>query len=390
MPQDPASGAARSLKTICEMLAGAGFQVRALATTATERGAKAKPLDYLQSIGVSPTIRRPTRAGPYRPELLFTDLGVDYRLLDVANQSFVSWEKLYGRNFDLLFDEELRDFQPDVVFTFGGSAGDVRRRHRARNSGAKVVFGLRNMSYLAPGSFEHVDAILTPSQYVSDRYRSVLGVESTPIATAIEVEDVVADERQAIFVTIVNPSLEKGAMFTARLLEEISVRRPEIAFLVIEARGTAGLLARAGLAGGFDLRRHENILVSEAVPKPKDIYAGTRVLLVPSLWEEPGARVIAEALVNGIPALVSDRGGQAEMLQGGGFVLHIAADITPESRVPPPPAAVQEWMELILRLADDDEFYEQACARAREAAKRYDRAALTCRYVEFFENALRS
>jgi len=39
MPQDPASGAARSMRTICEMLAGSGWTVRVLATTATERAA---------------------------------------------------------------------------------------------------------------------------------------------------------------------------------------------------------------------------------------------------------------------------------------------------------------------------------------------------------------
>jgi len=103
-------------------------------------------------------------------------------------------------------------------------------------------------------------------------------------------DDVLAAERQPILVTMINPSPEKGLMVFARIAEEVSRRRPNVALLVIESRGNAGRLAGVALAGGFDFRRHQNILVSSAVPLPKDIYAGTRVLLVPSVWEEPAGR----------------------------------------------------------------------------------------------------
>lgn len=44
MPQDPASGAARTAQTACEMAAAAGWEVRAIGTTATERGMSAEAL----------------------------------------------------------------------------------------------------------------------------------------------------------------------------------------------------------------------------------------------------------------------------------------------------------------------------------------------------------
>ncbi|MEO7653426.1 MAG: hypothetical protein ABIZ80_23450 [Bryobacteraceae bacterium] len=42
-------------------------------------------------------------------------------------------------------------------------------------------------------------------------------------------------------------------------------------------------------------------MIAGAVPKPRDIFQNARILLVPSVWEEPSVRVAAEALVNGIP-----------------------------------------------------------------------------------------
>jgi glycosyltransferase involved in cell wall biosynthesis len=384
LPQDPASGAARSLNTICHMLAEAGFAVRALATTASELETKQKAEEYLHSLGLTVST---SRASGARPELVFVERGVSYRLLDTGHQAYLAWPKLYNRQFDGMFDQELRQFQPDILFTFGGSPGDEARRRKARRQGVKVVFGLRNEGYLMPGGIEETDAILSASHYLSERYRQVAGIESTPLPLPIDREEVVAEEHQPIFVTMINPSPAKGLMLFARIAEQLIRRSPDIALLVIESRGSGGMLAGAALAGGFDLRQYENVMVSTAVPQPKDIYAGTRVLVAPSVAAESAGRVAAEALMNGIPPIVSDRGGLAEVANGGGFVLPIPAEITPQRLEPVSAESVEAWVELILRL-EDDAFYAEASQRAREAGKIYHRENLLPRYKEFFERVL--
>jgi glycosyltransferase involved in cell wall biosynthesis len=384
-PQDPSSGAARSTVTIGEMLAQSGFSVEVLATTATERPVRTAVVSLLEEQGVHP---ESTHVKGSRPELRYRHRGVDYRLLDTTPLGAFAWQERHGRRFGELFDEELVRFDPDLLFTYGGEAGDVRRRRRARQRGVKVVFSLRNLAYLQPGAFEHVDAILSNSEFTARRYREVLGVESTPLPLPLDMDDVRAPERQAVFVTFINPSREKGVMFFARLAEEIGVRRPDAAVLVVESRGTGGMTVQAGLAGGFELRRHENLMVAEPAAKPREIYAVTRVLLAPSLWEEPAGRVVAEALVNGIPAIVSDRGGLAEVARGGAFVLPIPADITPETARPPDAPAVEPWFELIGRLLDDEAFYQESSRRAHEAGRIYERSALAQRYAAFFEHIL--
>ncbi len=383
MPQDPASGAARTAQTALEMAAEAGFEVRALGTTATERGTRADPVAYLESIGLS------VEASSKSPrELRFTQRGIPYTLLDTARFAVTRWETTHGRHFDRLFDYELETFVPDILFTYGGLTGDRRRHRRARRQHCRIAFCVFNMAYMTPGFFDEIDAVLTPSEFLAERYRKEIGMESTPLPTPLDLEDVVAPERDPIFVTMVNPSIEKGLFFFARLAEELGRRQPKIAVLAIESRGTAGMVQEAGQIGGFDLRRHESIMIGGSVPKPRDIFENTRVLLAPSIWEEPSGRVVAEALVNGVPPVVSDRGGLAESCNGAGFVLPLPPGLTVKTRVPVGPEAVEPWIDLIVKLAFDEPFYQEAVSRTREAARMYYPENLAPRYVDFFSQVL--
>jgi hypothetical protein len=122
LPLDSDSGAALSLTTICEMAASAGCRVRALATTATELAHKLDAVEYLTAQGLR--VNRSRQAGD-RPELTFESRGISYRLLDTATARVLAWQKLYNRQFDLMFDHELQRFEPDIIITFGGNPEDV-------------------------------------------------------------------------------------------------------------------------------------------------------------------------------------------------------------------------------------------------------------------------
>jgi glycosyltransferase involved in cell wall biosynthesis len=376
---------------MCEMLAAAGAEVRAVATTASERHGRADSSAYLRELGIHPEVHRARESGRVRPELEFVDRGIHYHLLDVGQRDMHAWQKIIGTQFDRIFDQELHSFRPDILLAFGGLPGDIRRYERARRQGARIVFSLRNEGYLNPRGLELLkatDGILTPSQFLTDSYRLKIGIESTPLPLPMELDDVLAPEHDPIFFTMINPSPEKGLMVMARLAEELSLRRPDIPLLIIESRGSAGKLVSAALSAGFDLRRHENVMMSPALAQPKEIYVATRALLAPSLWREPAGRVAAEALLNGIPPLVSDRGGLPEICNGAGFSLPIPPEITPAYRRPVNKEIVEPWIELMLRLEGDAEFYREQSQLAREAGSIYRPENLAPRYVEFFENVL--
>lgn len=391
LPQDPASGAARSMRTISELLATTGWSVRALATTASESGQSLVAADFLRGSGLAVAVRLPNR-NVYkhdRPLLEFDDTrSIHYQLLDTGAHSMLNWQEEHGSQFNRLYQRELADHRPDVVFGFGGFPGDVERFTRARSAGCKVVFGLRNHGYKNAPWLRDLDGVLTCSEFLSGVYREALGLASTGLPSPIDPLETIAADREPIFFTAINPSVEKGVFFLARLAEELGVRRPDIPLLFIESRGSGGLLVQAGLTGGFDLRRHESLMFAPAVAKPAEIFRGTRALLVPSVWAEPFGRVAAEALLNGVPPIVSDRGGLPEAANGGGFVLPLPATLTMETRTPVTAEDVAPWLETITRLADDQAFYTAASARAHAAGAALRPEVLGPRYVNYFSGIL--
>lgn len=391
LPHDPGSGAARSVRGAAELVAAApGWEVRALATTGIDADVNASrdwAESFLRGAGIVPHVEPPDRPGE-QATWRFRDHGIDYRLLDIDADAPVFWRPECQRQFDRLYDETLADFRPDVILTFGGAPEDAARHRRARAAGVRQVFAARNHGYLLRGFFAPFQAVLTPSEFLAGVYRELIGIKSTALPTPIDLDDVLEPAREPLFFTVVNPSMSKGVMFLARLAEELGVRRPDIPLLVVESRGTAGDLVAAGRAGGFDLRRHENLLFSPAVPRPRDYLATARAVLVPSVFAEPSARVVAEALVNGAPPLVSERGGIRESCLGAGFVLPLPGDLTVEARAPVGPEAVAGWLETMERLTDDEAFYARASAQAAEAGRAYRPETLGPRYVAFFEGVL--
>src|SRR4029453_6295483 len=107
------------------------------------------------------------------------------------------------------------------------------------------------------------------------------------------------------FVTFVHPAPHKGLYLFARLADMLGSRRPDIPMLVVQSGASAGALN--GLPG-LDFSAYPQIIAAPAVAAPAAHFALTRVLRVPWIWEEPFGRVPAEAMINGVPALVSDRG----------------------------------------------------------------------------------
>lgn len=82
---------------------------------------------------------------------------------------------------------------------------------------------------------------------------------------------------------------------------------------------------QSGRSGGslnaireVDFSKYPQIMAAPPVPIPADYFALTRILVVPSVWEEPFGRVAAEAMINAIPALVSNRGSLPQVV-GGDF-----------------------------------------------------------------------
>jgi glycosyltransferase involved in cell wall biosynthesis len=95
--------------------------------------------------------------------------------------------------------------------------------------------------------------------------------------------------------------------------------------------------------------------------------------------------VAAEALINGIPPLVSDRGALPQTVRGAGRVLPLPSWLTEKTRELPTVEEAKPWCDAICELWDDEPAYSQASEYARVMADRwYNERIMRQRYLEYF------
>ena len=328
--------------------------------------------------------------GRLRAEIHYRHGQLPCRVIDVGNRRLSQWEAVHGKAFDAAFDDELRQFEPDVVFTYPNSPADFQRHARARRHDARIVVSLVDERCLTapPDALAVYDAALAHGAWQAERHAESTALRPVVLPPPVPEADVVPEAREPVCVTFIHPSYQHGACLLLRLAQQLSLDRPEQPILVLApgaAESTGEGLIEAGLAAGFDLRQHENILVSEPARNPREVWALTQVLVAPALAHPPVTQV-AEALVNGIPPVVGDRAGMDLALNGAGFVLPLPLDYTEETRTALPLTAVEPWIDLVERLCDDESFYAGESERARRAAAALAPAALAPRYAAFFRS----
>jgi glycosyltransferase involved in cell wall biosynthesis len=181
------------------------------------------------------------------------------------------------------------------------------------------------------------------------------------------------------YVTFVNPEPRKGVNIFARIAEVLAARRPDIRLLVVEGAAKTNYAKRLGI----DFATLGNVTSIPNTPDPREFYAVTKLIVMPSLMENAGC-VAMEAMINGIPVLASNRGGLPETIGEAGFLFDIPAKYTTEHCDLPAAEEVEPWVEMIIRLWDDAAEYERRSQAAREQARNWHPDRVGPIYREFF------
>jgi glycosyltransferase involved in cell wall biosynthesis len=328
------------------------------------------------------------------------------------------------------FDRTIRDFRPQVLLTYGGDAvaremircaeGNRQWAVGSRvKDGIKIVFWLHNFAYQDRELFRDVDRVIVPSEFSRQWYRERLGLECDVLPYAIDWERVVRGQESEgrgqeetshpgplpasgaresdpssqpstlnsqRYVTFVNPVPAKGLYVFARIAEQIARRRPDIPMLVVEGRGRASWLEQVPI----DLSWATNLYAMENTHAARDFYAVTKILLVPSLWNESFGLVAAEAMINGIPVLASNRGALPDVVGDAGFLFEVPSKYTPDACLVPSAEEVEPWVTKIMQLWDDPISFDDAKNRAVHRAQSWHSYRLGSEYETFFaQTALR-
>ena len=293
-------------------------------------------------------------------------------------------DRFESEQFLFLLDSALAHFAPNTLLTYGSHPVVREGLRRARARGAITVFSLRNYGYEDRGDYEDVDHVLTASPYLSRVYKQRIGLRSVGIESPIDWSAVQAPADMRRFVTFINPSLAKGAMAFARLADMLGSRRPDIPVLVVQSAHAAGAL---NAIPGIDFTRYPQIMAAPATLRPADFLALTRILLMPSAFDEPFGRVAVEAMINAIPGDRQHWVHHPETVGDGGVLLPLPAWLTANSRDLPSAEELTPWFDAVCRLWDDAAAYDAIATRAIATAnRRFSEPIMRGRYRDYFES----
>jgi glycosyltransferase involved in cell wall biosynthesis len=395
---DPTAGVTQSLRTIMEFLTGAGHECRILTTARFESGVTFTIEDHLREQGadldqlarVTPHAPRSAkrRQVAARPVVHYTVRDVPVTLLMTRRNNESRPDNAEANQYLALLEGLLDDFSPNQLIACNAHPMILEAMARARSRGITTAFAVRGFGYYDARYFKDVDHVFTCSQYLTDVYRENIGLISAPLEPPIDWSSVVAPADARAFVTFVNPSPHKGLFLFARLADMLGSRRPDIPVLVVQSGQSGGSL---NAIPGLDFSRYPQIMAAPPVKAPADYFALTRLLVVPSVWEEPFGRVAAESMINAIPPLVSSRGSLPHVIGGdfseggGGRVLPIPGWMTFQTTKIPSESEIEPWFDAVCELWDDPALYQAMAGRARQIAEeRYSESVSRRRHIDFF------
>jgi glycosyltransferase involved in cell wall biosynthesis len=377
---DPTNGAATSTLDGLKLLQEAGFDCHVFCCSHLDAQEEVPIESLLQQYG-SPYELRDARIGSYEGRILFTShRKVPVTLFRAASSR--QWASPAEQEaFLAACDHFLKESRPDLVWTYGGDPSAYAIQRLAKRLDIPVLFALHNFSYFDPVAFVATDYVLVFSEFSRQYYWDSIRLACQKFPLVVDPQRVEVAEWKPEYVTFVNPEPRKGVFVFARIAESLFQRRPDIPLLVVEGIAKRHWLPQLGI----DFSRMTNLRIVPTTPNPRDFYAVSKILLMPSLME-PAGLVAMEGMFNGIPVLAGKRGGLTEIVGDGGFLFEIPGRCTAESRAAPTAEEVEPWVETIIRLWDNSAYFDKWSQAARRRGQLWHPDTLKPVYREFFEN----
>jgi glycosyltransferase involved in cell wall biosynthesis len=373
---DITSGAALSMRTLLSSLASRGWRCVAL---------QAQMYDSQQG---GEHVDAAVAADDVKDKHILRThvLGVEHLIVRTKARTRPEMTSGEEETFVRRFYEEIAYRRPDMIILWGGLLLEMVVMREARLANIPVVFYLVNPGYKHKETFRDVSVIVTDTKATADFYRELHGLNVHAVGKFIDPTLVKPEQRKPEFITFINPSFEKGVNVFMPLAKLAAREAPEIKFLVVQSRGRWGTALQVLKFHPSDF---PNVKVIGHQRNMKPVYGATKALLLPSVWHESGARVIAEALINGIPVLASRTGGSAELVGTGGVMFDLPAIVKEKRGEAASEEVVRPWLEEIKRIWHDPDHYAQLVARVEVEAKQHDIQNNTDRFIAAVTPAVR-
>jgi glycosyltransferase involved in cell wall biosynthesis len=239
-----------------------------------------------------------------------------------------------------------------------------------------TIYFIRNNEMkldLSPSSLYYPSVILANSLFIQSKSEERWKRKIRLIYPFIDLSKFIPNKKNPEYITMINPLVIKGGEIFYKIAQNFTNKK----FLVV--KGWTGLRNRKNFKWEprqWDLiaKAHnddevhppeevdfsilKNVEVLKGVRDMRLVYAKTRILLFPSIWDEAFGRSIIEALASGIPVIAHNVGGVKETgIKRGGILL--------EKNCP-----IENWFEAINKL-DDPYTYKKFSEAAIEDSKKY-------------------
>jgi surfactin synthase thioesterase subunit/glycosyltransferase involved in cell wall biosynthesis len=303
-------------------------------------------------------------------------------------------------SFRAFFVSQRDAFQPDVIIASTDDPAQLLLEAALEDPHAATVFLARATVALPFGPdaaftsaektefLRRADAVIGVSEYVASYMRDRSGIPAVHVAIALPEPG--PHPRMGSFdhpyVTLVNPCAVKGLAVLLALAEAM----PHLQFAAVPTWGTTS-------DDLHQIRCHPNITILPKVDRINDLFARTRVLLVPSLWTEARSRLVVEAMLAGVPVIASNLGGLPEAKMHVPYVLPLRpiegySHKLNEQMVPValvPPQDIGPWKEALNRLTTDRAHWEELAELSRSTALAYADATTIEPFERFISTLVR-
>jgi glycosyltransferase involved in cell wall biosynthesis len=372
---DTSSGASMSVRQILLQLVQAGYDVKILGAT---------NFDSMEGALRLRKLVKDANAGQF---LTVNDAPLTHRLLATTT---VKRREMPGKEEGAWLSEyfkTLKSFKPDLVFLYGGSSTDLMIASEARIFGIPSMFYLANENYIGTRWARDVDLVITDSQATAKLYRSRNGLAPVPVGKFIDPAKFIAKNHERKNLLFVNPSISKGGGIVFMLAKMLQERAPDIRIEVLQSRGSWDENVRS-FAQQLGVKKPlQNIIIAPHTDDMRPVYGRARLLLAPSLWWDSGPRVLAESMLNGIPAVVTDHAGLPEMAGEGGIKIKLPPEcfVKPYKTLPPE-SALEGTVDSIISLYRDEDLYQRHVEAAYKVGReRHDISVSTRRLLDVME-----
>jgi len=193
--------------------------------------------------------------------------------------------------------------------------------------------------------FSRVDKVVYDSKFIRKIGVEFYGIDGPVIYPFIRLKDSIVKRNpaKARYISMLKLMAHKGA----QIFIEIAKKMPDKQFLAAGRKG-----AEIHIDSVTNLKYIGDV-------SPKRFFSETHILLVPSVWPDPGPRIVVEGLANKIPVLGSNVGGIPEVLAGGGILINDYQN----------PYA---WIKKIRMLLENKRVYREIAAKGFAHTKWYN------------------